>query len=358
MELFTKPMGVGAILDRSFQLYRNHFTVIFLLMLLFFGPIYLLQNVLMYDMGGASFLPQHGDTAQDSFDYFLNGSGVDDDTAIGSVVFILLLMPLYMVAVFPAAIASQLHLVRAAADGSGVRFGELLRKSFSPYWRMVGNTFLYGLLMFGIYILFTFAVIIAVSIVGMMIALLGVGLLQLGSSYGGGIASVALVIVLYLSMVFALAAGYGFFVVRFGFYLPVAALDDGRQTLRRSWRLTKGNFWRIFCVYFVVASIGTVLMIGIYALLIAVFKMSLLGQLIYIVCSLLIVPIYLIPYGVIYLDLRVRNEGADIERMLDREEGPYRPFDRFAFAGHPPAFGRSGFANPPATSVEPGSKDE
>ncbi|CAH0119272.1 hypothetical protein PAE9249_01771 [Paenibacillus sp. CECT 9249] len=358
MELFTKPMSVGAILDRSFQLYRNHFTVIFLLMLLFFGPIYLLQNVLMYDMGGASFLPQHGDTAADSFDYFLSGSGVDDDSAIGSVVFILLLMPLYMVAVFPAAIASQLHLVRAAAYGSGVRFGELLRKSFSPYWRMVGNTFLYGLMMFGIYILFTFAVLIAVGFVGMMIALLGVGLLQLGSSYGGSIASVALVVVLYLSMVLGLVVGYGFFVVRFGFYLPVAALDNGRQTLRRSWRLTKGNFWRIFCVYFVVAAIGTVLMIGIYALLIAVFKMSLLGQLIYILCSLLIVPIYLIPYGVIYLDLRVRNEGADIERMLDAEEGAYRPFDRFAFAGNPPAFGGSGLTNPSATFVEPGQKNE
>lgn len=57
-------------------------------------------------------------------------------------------------------------------------------------------------------------------------------------------------------------------------------------------------------------------MLGGYALAIAVFKLSILGQIIHVLFALLILPVILITYGVIFYDLRGRNEGADLEYRL------------------------------------------
>ncbi|WP_163853349.1 hypothetical protein [Paenibacillus elgii] len=314
---FERPMGIGAILDRSFQIYRKHFTVTFLLMLLFFGPLYLLQNLVLFDVSSVSLLPESGETIADSIDRFAEASGSDDELRIGLLLFSFLLMPLYMLAVFPAAVSSQLHLVRAAADGASVGFKELLRSSFSRYWPKVGNTLLFGLILMGVYMAISTAVVFGVIIVFVVTVGIGTGFSQLGSDpFGSSIVLVVLLVVMYLLVALMVMAGIGFFAIRFGFYLPVIALEGAPSSLGRSWRLTKGNFWRIFGIYFVLSIIYGVFMMGTYALLIAVFKLSLLGQLIYIVMTLLITPIYMIPYAVTYFDLRVRNEGADLEQML------------------------------------------
>ncbi|WP_051775547.1 hypothetical protein [Paenibacillus tyrfis] len=314
---FERPMGIGAILDRSFQIYRKHFTVTFLLMLLFFGPLYLLQNLVLFDVSSVSLLPESGETIADSIDRFAEASGSGDELRIGLLLFSFLLMPLYMLAVFPAAISSQLHLVRAAADGASVGFKELLRSSFSRYWPMVGNTLLFGLILMGVYMAISTAVVFGVIIVAAVTIGIGAGISELGSDpFGSSIVLVVLLVGMYLLVALLVMAGIGFFAIRFGFYLPVVALEGARSSLSRSWRLTKGNFWRIFGIYLVLSIIYGVFMMGAYALLIAVFKLSLLGQLIYIVLTLLITPIYMIPYAVTYFDLRVRNEGADLEQML------------------------------------------
>ncbi|WP_201318836.1 hypothetical protein [Paenibacillus sp. EPM92] len=319
MELFNKPMGVGTILDRSFQLYRKHFTMTYLLALLFFGPFYFVQNVLLYDMSGVSFLPQSEHSISGSFDLFLNGNRSGQAEMSGGLAGLALLMPLYILAFFPSSVAAQLHLVNAAGKGESIRFGDLFRQSFTPYWRMVGNTFLFGLIVTGIYI---GLIIVFVAVFGVL-AIVGTGFgaafTRMGADpLGGGIAFVALIVILYLLALFAVLAVVSYFVVRFGFYLPVVAVEKEGQALRRSWRLTRGSFWRIFAIYLVLTVIYTVFLLGIYALLVAVFKMSLLGQLIYVLLSLLITPFYMIPYAVIYFDLRLRSEGADLEQMLAR----------------------------------------
>ncbi|SCW77678.1 hypothetical protein SAMN04487970_104510 [Paenibacillus tianmuensis] len=314
---FERPMGIGAIMDRSFQIYRKHFTVTFLLTLLFFGPLYLLQNVVLFDLSSVSLLPESGETIADSLERFAEAGGSGEELNIGLLLFSFLLLPIYVVAVLPAAVSSQLHLVRAAAEGASVGFKELLKSSFSRFWPMVGNTLLFGLILGGVYMAISTIVVFGVIIVAAVSIGIGAGIAEIGSDpFGGSIVLIVLLFVLYLLLVVVLTAGIGFFAIRFGFYLPVVALEDGRSSLGRSWRLTKGNFWRIFGIYFVLSIIYGVFTMGTYALLIAVFKLSLLGQLIYIVLSLLITPIYMIPYAVTYFDLRVRNEGADLEQML------------------------------------------
>ncbi len=314
---FERPMGIGSILDRSFQIYRKHFTVTFLLMLLFFGPIYLLQNLVLFDLSGVSFLPESGETIADSLDRFAETSGSGDELRIGLLLFSFLLMPIYLLAVFPSAVSSQLHLVRAAVEGASVSFKELLRSSFTRYWPMVGNTLLFGLILAGVYTAISTVLAIGMIIVGAVSFGIGAGISEIGSDpFGSSIVLVVLLIGAYGLFIVLVTAGIAFFAIRFGFYLPVVALEGARSSLGRSWRLTEGNFWRIFGIYFVLSVIYSVFMLGTYALLIAVFKLSLLGQLIYIVLTLLITPIYIIPYAVTYFDLRVRNEGADLEQML------------------------------------------
>lgn len=352
---FERPMGIGSILDRSFQIYRKHFTVTFLLMLLFFGPIYLLQNAVLFDMSSVSLLPESGETIADSLDRFAKASGSGDELRIGLLLFSFLLMPIYMLAVFPAAVSSQLHLVRAAAEGASVGFKELLRSSFSRYWPMVGNTLLFGLILMGVYAAISTAVVFGVIIVAAVSIGIGAGISELGSDpFGSSIVLAVLLIGMYMLVVLLMMAGIGFFAIRFGFYLPVVALEGARSSLSRSWKLTKGNFWRIFGIYFVLSIIYSVFMLGTYALLIAVFKMSLLGQLIYIVLTLLITPIYMIPYAVTYFDLRVRNEGADLEQMLaaGQSYGSYSSQPAETGDGAGPAAENGGYAFA-AESVRP-----
>ncbi|WP_159882149.1 glycerophosphoryl diester phosphodiesterase membrane domain-containing protein [Paenibacillus puerhi] len=323
MDSLNKPMGVGAILDRSFQLYRKHFATAFLLLLLFVGPFYLLQNLLLYNLSTVPLLPQSGDSFAESLNLFVNGNGgATDEPSPGMILFILLVLPLYAVLLAPVMLSSQLQLVRTAIEGGEVRFAEVLRKSFARYGRQVGNTFLYGLIVVGLLFVIWIALVIAIVIIASLTVGVGAGFLALGGDpFGGSVAFIIIIFVVYILTGLGMTACSSFFMIRFGFYLPIVTLEEGGQAIRRSWRLTRGSFWRIFAVYLILSIIYSVFSLGAYALLIAVFKMSLIGQLINIALILLIAPFYTIPYAVIYYDLRVRNEGADLERYLQTSTG-------------------------------------
>ncbi|SDD40282.1 Membrane domain of glycerophosphoryl diester phosphodiesterase [Paenibacillus sp. UNCCL117] len=324
METLNRPMGIGAILDKSFQLYRSHFTVAFLLLLLFAGPFYIIQNVLFYNLSTLSFFPESGTSIADSFELFLNGGAASaEEASPGLLLFTFLVMPLYLLLLVPVLMSSQLLLVKTALQGGEVRFGEVLRGAFVRYGRQVGNTLLYGLIIFGLMFVIWIALVLALVLIGSLTVGLGAGFLALGGDpFGGSIAFIVIVAVVYILTGFAISACSSYFIIRFGFYLPIVTLEDEGEAIRGSWRLTRGSFWRIFAVFFILTVIYTVFSLGVYALLIAVFKMSLIGQLINTVLILLIAPLYTIPYGVIYFDLRVRHEGADLERYMQTTAVP------------------------------------
>ncbi|WP_281886435.1 hypothetical protein [Paenibacillus sp. YYML68] len=319
MESIRKPMGVGAVLDRSFQLYRSHFVTAFLFVLLFYGPFYFLQTFVLYDTGTAPLLPDSGTTVSSSMELFLRGSesSVDGMPDTGTMVFIFLLMPLYMLLVFPASIASQLHLVQSVLEGRPVRFGEVLRKSFTRYGKTLLFSFLYALIMITVQGMIGTVLVIALMLVVTLTAGLGSGLLELANDpLAGGLTFIVVFMIIYLLSILVVMAGSSFFIIRFGYFLPIISVDNGQDPLGRSWRLTRGHFWRIFLILVVLTVIYTVFSLGLYALVIGVFKMSLIGQLILVVLSLLIMPIFTIPYALLYFDLRVRNEGSDLEQVL------------------------------------------
>jgi hypothetical protein len=115
----------------------------------------------------------------------------------------------------------------------------------------------------------------------------------------------------------------GFIVlVRLAFAPAALVVEDQRGTkaLRRSWRLSKGHFWR---------ALGTLVLAGLIAAIVAAI-VSLPGELVYqalgpdawqisalgtALATVLTTPFGMLVVVLLYFDLRIRKEGFDIEVM-------------------------------------------
>ncbi|MED4164967.1 hypothetical protein [Halalkalibacterium halodurans] len=309
MQLFSKPMGVGEILDQSFQIYRKHFKVLMLLVLILFGPFYFLQHLLLFNL---SVVP--------IFNEDVVYTWMDDDIFFIGFIILMLLLPVYLLAWLPVTIAAPLHVVHAVVEKRPIQLKEILKKSFSPYWKMVGNTFLFGLVIMAIQFGMTLLTMLVVFVFMFLGVSLGAGFYDLDmigfDSHGLGMIFTVIFIGLYYLLVFSVYVLYSFFMIRFGYFLPPVIFGEERIGLGRSWRLTEGSFWRIFAVYLVIALVCSVIILGIYGVALLLFQASLLGQLIATLLTMFVLPLALIPYGLIYFDLRVRNEGVDLERAM------------------------------------------
>ncbi len=111
--------------------------------------------------------------------------------------------------------------------------------------------------------------------------------------------------------------------------LPVATLEirTGSAALRRSWELSKRNRKRIFAMWLIIVIIDFVVIFGVqffarFALL-AIFRRPTSGaylQLMNLVTAVIssgLGPIYPIALTLIYYDQRIRSEGYDIEWMMN-----------------------------------------
>ncbi|MBP1966900.1 hypothetical protein [Paenibacillus aceris] len=316
-----RPMGIGRILDRSFQLYRKHFVVLTLIMLILYGPFYLLQHLLTYQetaMTSGSILEQirNGGSIQDMFGP--NSSFLQKDPTLHSegyiwktLILVLVLSPIMILGLMPASIASVVHLVKASLYGEetpGV--GQLLKKSFARFWPLAGSTFLVGLIVLGIYlgmaiILAIFAIIFAVG--GSLSGAVG--------GFGGG--GVAFTIVFFAVLGLGALFTFAYFVIRWGYYLPFVALGEESLGIGRSWGLTRKSFWRLFGMYIVLTLILYLFLIVVQLVVAAVFGVGLGAQLLQSLISILVMSLWFLPYAVSFFDLSVRNEGLGLQAMID-----------------------------------------
>ena len=113
-----------------------------------------------------------------------------------------------------------------------------------------------------------------------------------------------------------------FFAIRFSFGVPGVVLDKlrGTEALRRSWRLTEGNFWRVLGIGLVAG-----LLTGVAAAVIAVpaaliaDQMGVSGWFVRAI-GLSIATVLTMPFSqmvnvLLYFDLRVRKEGLTLDRL-------------------------------------------
>lgn len=110
--------------------------------------------------------------------------------------------------------------------------------------------------------------------------------------------------------------------VRLALTPPVLVVEDvrGTKALRRSWNLTKGNFWRLLALLLLSTLIATVgvLIITIPTEVVALmlgpggWPVSALGTTL---ATVLITPFSMLIIVLFYFDMRIRKEGFDIEVM-------------------------------------------
>lgn len=353
MESWMKPVGIGELLDRSFQLYRKYFLKAFMIVLLFIGPIYLIQNLLFFDYSEVTDF-----NFSLTWDAAFTGAELNPGNEVTSgwqILFSLVVLPLYLIFVFPIALSANLHLVRAASQGEQPSIGELLKRSLSPFWKNSGYSVLYGLILIGIYFALVLAVLLTVFILMFVLSIIGMGMLQwTASSQALDILMVVVLLLLYVALVAAIVTCFLFFVIRLGFYLPVLALNKESGPFGKSWRLTKHSFWRIYATLIVLTAIYGVFSLGIYLLIFYLFEASLVGQLVSVLLSLLILPLYTITYGVVFHDLLFRSRGSDLEVRIDTAIGEYQKQWESGYSNGTPSVG--GPMNPaPATGYPPGS---
>lgn len=307
-------MGIGQLIDRSFQLYRRHFVKLMLLMLILFGPIYLLQSLLLSDgqsTGTDSLFTQ----LQDGYSYEEMLTSLEDNSNSMDiwqmVLLILVVIPILMIIVAPIAISTIVHMVRAFLYGEPIpEVGKLLSKAFRRLGPLAGSTVLVGLILFGIYIVTVIAVVLLIVL----------GAVIVGAANGFGDSSPGIGMILFMvfggiALLFGMMFLLSYFVIRFFYYLPFVALGEESIGIGRSWAITRKSFWRLFLMY-VVISIILYIIIAVVSLLLTFFTGGLVSQLLQSMVSIVLMPLWFIPYVLSFFDLRARNEGDGLEDLI------------------------------------------
>jgi membrane-anchored glycerophosphoryl diester phosphodiesterase (GDPDase) len=251
--------------------------------------------------------------------------------------FLLLMLVPIALSIVASAFLQGVMVVDVASGTVGDRlgFGALWKRAAKRIWPLIGWTLLVGAALLAAFALLVLIVLLAASIspvglaVGIVVAvLLGLGLLVLGFWVGVKLALVPSVIVLEHTGI--------------------------RTAVARSWRLTDGFYWRTFGVLLLVGVILNVAaqvvvqpvsLIGtILALLVdptgagteAALTITVITTVITLVLSILIGAITAVVQAalvaVIYIDLRMRREGLDLElqRFVELREAGHPVGDPYA----------------------------
>jgi len=317
-----RPLGVGQMLDRSFQVYRRLFTPLFLLTLIAFGPAYLLSNVLLVNVGALPLVPEFRFDDMDRFwmsrfpEAFFDGGLALWLKITGMIVLVLVLLFL----VLPVYVAAAVILTNQTLNGEEASISGALREAWKKYGRVLGNCMLYLLLSIGVYM--------GVSMVMGIASLMYGGVAMSSAAISGSDAAVSVASISFLIVYIVVTYGgmivYYYFLIRFGYFLPPVLFEGEGIGLGRSWILTRRGFWRLFAVYLIYGSLSYVFFVA-FALVFAALGVSVTGLLLTLLIFCAVVPIGIVTYTLTYRVQQIRNDAEDVEALLIRLKGPQAP---------------------------------
>jgi hypothetical protein len=303
-----RPSTLGEILDRTAHLYRRNF-------LLFAGTAALPSAVIVGVL--AVLLSLWGGAR-------VAGAGIHSPALlvllIGTIV---LAVPLWM----GATVVSQAALTRAAISaqlGNKLKIREALRTVWPRFWR-----YLWALVLQGIFVVFFPA-----SIAGVVITLLILLPRMTGESAGAGVLTGAFMFI----VIFATAIWIVFRMLTYCLVLPACVAEEKTAwlSLKRSTKLSRGTRGRILLMFLLVWVLSVVVsMVAYIPMMIAIVVVGIIGHgarnatvlmavaemvnvLINFSVQSLIAPVYVMALVLFYFDQRVRNEGYDIEWMMQQ----------------------------------------
>lgn len=291
-----RPLGMGEIYDGAFRAVRANPRVMFGLAALVVTVAVILQSVIQWYVKGI-LAPQLTELSVD-----LDPSGqMGFAEQVGSSIGLLIAAPVTTIA---TTILTGLLIVSVSRSvlGQVATVGEVLRSW--RVWLVVAFTFLSG--------------IVILTVIAVLVT--GVTLLAVNDQ-------VALAVVLGLggSLAFVVAAVW--FTTR-TLLVPPALMLEGKKfwpTISRAWRLTYRSFWRLFGIYLL-----TTILAGIIAQII-VFPATLIAQIVLrdptatsfasvviigiatIIASTLSTTFVSSVVALLYIDVRMRREGLDVE---------------------------------------------
>lgn len=278
-----RPLSLGELLDRTFTLYRRHFLLFVGISAIPYLLVLALQLVSVFVSAGER-TPVHPPVEQQ----FQAGSAATAGMAIGGLVIVGV-----VIATLVALLLSQGATVLAVSEiylGRIATIGDSFRRVRGEFWTLLGVAILSGL--------------------------------------ATGVASIFLIIP-------------GIYVLcRLAVAIPSAVLEDlgPRDSLERSWGLTRENVGRILLIYlfsFILAIAASSLFEYPFTLLIVAARRDLamvrmwtaLMQMGGFAAQVLIAPIGTIATSLLYYDLRVRKEAFDLQMLMRPLGGPapYNP---------------------------------
>ncbi|GED70338.1 hypothetical protein BRE01_40400 [Brevibacillus reuszeri] len=315
------PMGVGKLLDRSFSVYRQHFSAFFLMALIWFGPFLLLQQFMMVDIGSMPFLLQ--DSEGSDFWEVLGNRFIGQEEMLTDnigllLAYLFLVIPLLTLVGYPQLLSVATLLTQASIKGEPLRLKDAMKQALGRFWPLVGSTVVYGLIAIGIMLGFFLVCVmlfflLAFTLGGSFDAFKGIG------NEANPIFMVLMFIFSYFVFIIGSILVPGYFLLRWGFYMPVVLFEGDGIGIAKSWSLTKGNFWRLIGLFLVVSLLYSIFSGGVQALVTGTMGMSMVAQLLLILLGCLLVPWMSIVYALAYFDLVVRKEGTDLQFMLSKQ---------------------------------------
>ncbi|MGA2834760.1 MAG: hypothetical protein ABSE55_16970 [Terracidiphilus sp.] len=320
MNANLRPMNLGEILDRTFQIYRAKF-------LLFVG-IAVLPALVMLSVHLADFTWFHLSSLVHPF----RQPGIAIWSFIVSLGFYHVSGFLQLL-ILPALV----YLTSSLFLGEGSSIQKAIGFAVAGWRRYLWVAFLK---------LFAVLVIPEILVVGLIAVAAFVG--DRAGAFNGDQSGFAAVLLLSLPIIVG-SVLFLWLGSCLSLAIPASAIEGiaGFRALRRSWVLTKGSRLRILFTFLTVAIFSWLLMYGLQLvcrwIYILLFRMQFFGAtaqrfypaeiyLMYAMVAALIGPIYPIALTLFYYDQRIRLEGYDIERMME-EAGLNAPVTTPAEAG-------------------------
>ncbi|EFL93222.1 hypothetical protein HMPREF0574_1823 [Mobiluncus curtisii subsp. curtisii ATCC 35241] len=169
------------------------------------------------------------------------------------------------------------------------------------------------------------------------VVLLGLGLLPLGGFFLINIkdvgASLGLLGLTFLTLI-AVAVFSAWLYIKLVFAIPTAVMEDIGiiPALKRSWKLTKGSFWKIFGVILLTSLIVSFLANGLNVVISLIISASMmvsqnfsalmtLSAVLSTIITGLAMPFYGAVLGLLYIDTRMRREGLAVSLLQAAQQG-------------------------------------
>jgi hypothetical protein len=299
MSKTLRPMTLGEILDRTFEIYRSR--------LFIFAGIAALPALAMLGVHVVDTAWIHAYSLIHPF----RRSGV---AAWGLIVG----LGFYHFAAFFQLLIMPAHvtLISALMREEACSFGTALNAVYSRWRSYLRVT-----------VLKLFAVLVVPELLAVLLLVLLIAIANVASGYDGALGFTAFMIILT-----AVALGFAAFAFLgscFALTMQIATLErqTGFGALRRSWQLSKGGRKRVFVMWLVILILQLAISVGVAIIarvvLLAVFRTKVSGaylqsiNLVTAVIASCLGPIYPIALTLIYYDQRIRREGYDIEWMMN-----------------------------------------